>query len=237
MTVFITHAPAPVLNTPYFSKVYGDLLPFDDEYLVRALEMIAFPQRAFHIVKSWDDHILEVTTPEYPSSVPLYIDSRFGFVGDALPERPSMPSKKVILNRLMDKVGIPYVWGGNWSQGLSEWIKWYPPPSHLSSLERAHWTLSGLDCSGLLYEATNGLVPRNTSQLMSYGREISLEDIKPLDLILFPGHVIIVLNESETIESHHKMGGVTILPLRKRLEMIDRPMTFRRFFQMPQDNA
>lgn len=235
MTFFITDKPAPVLNTPHFKKVYGKQLPFDHRGLVRALEMVAFPNRLFEVVREKEDHILEIKTVDYPSISPLYIDSRFGQLQKEKSDLQinKMPTKEVIIKRLLKKQGLLYVWGGNWSLGLSSWEKWYPPPSSLTPFEKAHWTLRGVDCSGLLYEACGGLIPRNTSELMSYGKQVSFEDVQPLDLILFEGHVIIALDKENVIESSHEMGGVCITPLEKRLQQIEKPTQLRRFLQMP----
>ena len=93
-----------------------------------------------------------------------------------------------------------------------------------------------MDCSGLLYQATGGWTPRNTSQLVSYGtgvvvegkdaREIA-ESLKPLDLIVWGGHVIIVLDRNTAIESRLRCGrpangGVVTTPLQQRLSEIMR---------------
>ena len=239
MTFFVTDKPAPVLNISCFSDVYSGALPFDDQHLVRALEYIAFPKRTFKVVNEVEPNILHVTTSEYPSSTSLFVDKRFGKIH--FEETPllqnKMPSKKVIIKGLLSKQGLPYVWGGNWSAGIPEWEHFYPPPAQISKLERAHWSFMGVDCSGLLYEATGGLTPRNTKELMTYGTEIFLTDTQALDLIFYPGHVLIALSPDEVIESCHRLGGVVISPLKKRVDMIRASLIVRRFFQMHQDNA
>lgn len=239
MTFFVTDKPTPVLNTPCFSDVYSGALPFDDQHLVRALEYIAFPKRTFKVVNEVKPNILHVTTSEYSSSASLFVDRRFGKIyGEETPLfQHKMPSKKVLIERLLSKQGLPYVWGGNWSIGIPEWERFYPPPSQISEFERAHWSFMGLDCSGLLYEATEGLTPRNTKELMTYGVEVPLSEAQALDLILYPGHVLIVLSPDEVIESRDEFGGVVVSSLKKRLGMIRSPLIARRFFQKRQDNA
>lgn len=236
---FVTDKPTPVLNTPCFSDVYSGALPFDDQHLVRALEYIAFPERTFRVVREIEPNILHVTTSEYSSSASLFVDRRFGEIH--VEETPlfqrEMPSKEVLIERLLSKQGLPYVWGGNWSTGIPKWEFFYPPPAQISKDERAHWSFMGLDCSGLLYEATEGLTPRNTKELMTYGVEVSLPETQALDLILYPGHVLIILNPDEVIESCHRLGGVVVSSLKKRLGMIRSPLTARRFFQTHQDSA
>ena len=236
---FVTEKPTPVLNTPCFSNVYSGVLPFDDQHLVRVLEYIAFPKRIFKVVNEIEPNILHVTTSEYPSSSSLFVDKRFGKI--YFEETPllqnEMPPKEVTIKRLLSKQGLPYVWGGNWSTGISEWECLYPPPAQISDFERAHWSFMGLDCSGLLYEATGGLTPRNTKELMTYGTEISLIDMEALDLILYPGHVLIALSPNEVIESCHFLGGVVVSSLKERVNMIRTPLIVRRFFQTHLDSA
>ena len=89
--------------------------------------------------------------------------------------------------------------------------------------------LTGLDCSGLLYEASRGMTPRNTSDLMHFGKQVTLESIQPLDLILYSGHVIIALSNREVIESGLEFGGVVLHPLEERIAKITKPFTVRRF--------
>jgi hypothetical protein len=93
-----------------------------------------------------------------------------------------------------------------------------------------------LDCSGLLYQATGGSTPRNTSQLVSYGRAVKISGrlageisglLEPLDLIVWNGHVLIVLDRETIIESSLRCGkkgngGVTTTPLEKRLAEVMR---------------
>jgi hypothetical protein len=92
------------------------------------------------------------------------------------------------------------------------------------------WQLAGVDCSGLLYEATNGFTPRNTFSLVEYGRSVPIagldpvkivERLEPLDLIVWSGHVMIVLDRERLIESRldsgGKGGGVRVRPLREAL--------------------
>jgi len=239
MTFFVTDKPTPVLNTPCFSDVYSGALPFDDQHLVRALEYIAFPKRTFKVVNEVEPNILHVTTSEYPSSGSLFVDRRFGKTH--IEETPlfqhEMPSEEVLTQRLLSKQGLPYVWGGNWSTGIPEWECFYPLPAQISKFERAHWSFMGLDCSGLLYEATEGLTPRNTKELMTYGAEVSFTETQALDLILYPGHVLIILSPDEVIESSHWLGGVVVSSLEERVGMIRSPLIVRRFFQTRQDNA
>jgi len=205
--------PTPILNTPDFQKVFGSkVLPLDEQGLLRAVEMVALPGTKFQILKEHSAHILEVKTNDYPCN-PIYIDARFTeHASEITPERKKiLPPSEVILSKLKEALGQPYIWGGNWGRGIPEISALYNAPKNI---------LSGVDCSGLLYEATNGFIPRNTSDLMHFGDKISsIENIKPLDIIIWPGHVIILLESYLVIES--LLGkGVIETPLHDRLQQI-----------------
>lgn len=201
----IAKKPTPMLNTPEFQKVFGsEVLPLDEKGLLRSLEMIALPGTKFQILDRISPYSLKVITEDYPHII--YIDSRF--VEPAAidtPERAKiLPSEETIIQRLTSALGLPYVWGGNWRQGIPEILSLY----HSPIATQLH-TLSGLDCSGLLYEATDGYTPRNTSDLMKFGEEVhSFEKIRPLDILVYPGHVIIFLDQKTTIESRYGKGVV-----------------------------
>ncbi len=77
----------------------------------------------------------------------------------------------------------------------------------------------GVDCSGLLYEATAGSTPRNTSVLVNFGtgmdvagktRSEIISMLQPLDIIAWKGHTLIVLNQWEVIQSKVDYGTGTV---------------------------
>lgn len=224
--------PTPVLNTADFRSVFGGkdghTLNRDVSGLVRAVEFIALPGTVFKIEESYriyDALIYRVRTSEYPRQPSgLYIDSRFVSVSqDPLESRVErLPPKKQIIERMLSNQGARYVWGGNVAQGVPELLQFYPPSSGITAETQDMWSLKGLDCSGLLYEAANGATPRNTSDLINYGKPVAIAGLTakkiaakllPLDLITWKGHVIIVLDQTHTIESCmgcSKNGGVTV---------------------------
>jgi len=206
-------------------------LLFDKNHLLRPLEMIALCGTIFRIISKRENNILEVTTKNYPSSYPLFIDSRFGVEVESVLERDivQLPSPDLIFKRLKKAEGLPYVWGGNYGEGIPEMLAYYPPKKSLSSLEKTHWTFHGVDCSGLLYEATNGTTPRNTQDLIPFGMGVTIEGLsneeiaakmQPLDIVVWRGHMFIILDKDNVIESNHSYGGVTISPTLKRLNDI-----------------
>lgn len=223
----IAKKPTPIFNTLDLQGVFGGnqrSLPFDDQRLVRELEMIAFPGTVFEVIN--DGLVLEVKTDIYPSSKSLYIDSRFVELHDGeFAVQSELPSREEILSFMKCQVGAPYIWGGNFVKGIPELKKYFPPRHALTDHEDDYWMFMGCDCSGLLYEATNGFLPRNTDELKGVGMAGSLDDLQPLDLVLYTekdgsGHVFVILNESEVIESKLAFGGVTITPLLNRFAML-----------------
>ncbi|MBK9334146.1 MAG: hypothetical protein IPM96_17490 [Ignavibacteria bacterium] len=96
-------------------------------------------------------------------------------------------------------------------------LEYYPPSGKLNSEDELIWEMKGLDCSGLIYEATNAYSPRNTHQLVNFGNPVEIKGLsasqiksklKPLDIIVWKGHVIVVYDGNTTIESAHSAGGV-----------------------------
>lgn len=237
--------PTPVLNSPDFKAVFGgkegQTLKTDRCGQVRELEYIALPGSLFKILETQHTEtadIYQIETDEYtaPPNVRLYVDGRF-----LKPERNAPPSRmrslqqqETIVSKLRLSVGSHYVWGGNVLEGLPELRSWFY--KNIKDYDAERLTLAGLDCSGLLYHATDGWTPRNTSQLIRFGRGVVVEGkqakeiaelLQPLDLLVWNGHVIIVLDPQTTIESRLECGkpgngGVVTASLSKRIAQIMR---------------
>lgn len=240
----VARSHVPVLNVPDVKAVFGGrdgkILKTDACGQVRELEFIALPGTSFKIlseVRRGTTVAYRVETEEYPApdGVKLYVDSRFIVPQSQRPSpRPrELPSRETIISSLMGSIGSPYVWGGNVRQGLPELIELFYR-GNFSPAQKQKLTLAGLDCSGLLYQATGGWTPRNTSALISWGQGLAIAGksaaeiaalLAPLDLIVWNGHVIIVLDGETAIESRlecskPRQGGVVTTPLRQRLEGI-----------------
>lgn len=191
--------------------------------------MIAFPQTRFQLLHRVFDTVIQVTTNEYPCQ-PLFVDERFLSFGD-FPERNiPLPDAATILKRMESCLGSQYFWGGNWNEGIPEMADLYPALKDEENL-----LCSGVDCSGLLYQATNGFTPRNTSELIDFGQPVErLDDLKPLDLMVWKGHVVIAFSPGKFIESRIDRG-VVISDFEPRyeeaLEKLDgKPLYFRRWY-------
>lgn len=241
----VVQLAAPLLNTPDFSPVFGGRdrrsLKSDRCGQVRELEYIALPGTVFRILEKLQrgaTTIYRVESDEYPApaGIRLYLDSRFVKLASAPPPQRTRlkPERKQVAAALKRSLGSSYVWGGNLQDGVPQLAEWFY--DGISPVDRDRLTLAGLDCSGLLYQATGGWTPRNTSQLISYGQPVAITGrkaaeiarlLEPLDLIVWNGHVIIVLDHQTAIESRLECGtpgngGVVATPLKQRLAEIMR---------------
>ncbi len=234
----VANEPTPVLNSPDFESVFGGIsgisLKTDDQGLIREMEFIALPGTVFDLMGELDygtHKIFKVECKEYEYGTDLFIDSRFVELKKVRPKERfiKIPSKKEIYEALDNFVGNRYCWGGNYNSGISKLIELYKPSGEITNALRNEWILSGCDCSGLMYEATNGFTPRNTSKLVNYGDAVeiaglSAEEIaaklKPLDMIVWNGHVIYVYDEKTTIQSSLSKGGVVKLDLIETLKEV-----------------
>ena len=220
--------PTPVLNTPDFQSVFGGrdgrTLKLTAKNLIEEVEFVALPHTVFVIedtIMKGSREILKVNTKDYPylAVSGYYIDSRFVEKRFEKPQerRRKLPDKNTIIKKLLspELLGAIYVWGGNYSKGIPEMLEFYKPSGTLSGDVLKRWTLKGVDCSGLLYEATGGYTPRNTDSLLFFGMPVDVKGIspdeiakklKPLDIIVYKRHVLIVLNSREVIESTISQG-------------------------------
>ena len=235
----------PVLNVSDFKSVFGGAggqsLKMDRCGQVRELEYIALPGTVFTILKklrSGTSDVYQVETEEYvaPPKVRLYVEGRFVKLESTAPamRRLLLPPREDIVSALMASAGSYYTWGGNVLYGVPELAEWFY--KDIREDGRRRLTLAGLDCSGLLYYATDGWTPRNTSQLITFGKGVAIAGkqvaeiakmLHPLDLIVWDGHVVIVLDQQTAIESRLECGkphngGVVMTALTKRIAEIMR---------------
>lgn len=228
----------PVLNTSDFESVFGGTngktVKTDKEGLIRDLEYIAFKGTVFEILEESDkgDHkIYKVRADNYDYNSSLYIDSRFVNVSAEKPiiNNIKLPSKDKIYDFLDKAVSSKYCWGGNYIKGIDKMLTYYKPAGNISQEMNDLWTLKGCDCSGLMYEATNGYTERNTSKLINYGQSVNIEGLnaeqiidklEPLDMIVWNGHVIYVYDKQTAIQSSLSKGGVVKTDLLETIESV-----------------
>jgi len=214
--------PAVLLNRPEFETVFSGDCPRKEHF-----ECVGLPGTVLNLVQELQS-VYAVRWPFY-SEQTLYVDKRFATPGTFTQQRLPIPDKRTLLARMEQRLGTPYVWGGNWAPGIPEMLEYYPPAQTLSVQNQCLWTLSGLDCSGLLFEASNGTTPRNSSQLLHFGKAVSqaeaLNHWQRLDMIVYPGqvgrpgHVLFVRDQNTIIESKSPFG-VRVCPIKDRLDEI-----------------
>ncbi len=230
----------------YFWGGTGGELIVDDWDQIDPTETVVFPKSLFtveKIIRRADTTLLQVRTSEYPyDSDPHYIDARHVQIyesGSISKERNiELPSRAKILRNLKSQVGKPYVWWGNAPNGISSLASFYPPSHPLDAPMRSKWTLDGFDCSGILYWATHGYTPRNTSKLITFGTGVKIAGktpveiagvLKPLDIIVWKGHNMIVIDTDHILEStanftgtgnYSTPNGVRIRPIVEALEEV-----------------
>ena len=179
--------PTPVFNTADISGIFGGpdgrTVVGDSCGQLRTLEFIALPGTPFRIEEATNDGrhtVYRVTTDDYPypTKTGYFIDSRFVTTTAVKPPPRArhLPPRETVLASLVAARGSRYVWGGNIRNGVPEMLSLFPPstPDTLSESTLRRWQLRGVDCSGLLYDATGGYTPRNTSALVRYGKSVPI---------------------------------------------------------------
>lgn len=213
----------PVMYTGSFSSVFwwhSWSLLLDEYDQIDPLEFEGFPRTIFQVEKFLFDNknlILKVTSPDF-AYIPdtwHYIDARFVKMTWNPIARPRsrtivLPTEEQMIQKLRSQVDKEYVWWWNSNVWIQKLLLWYRPKGTIDSKMRNKWILNWFDCSGLLFWATNGYTPRNTSNLVSFGSGLSIswstideihKELKPLDIIVWVGHNIIILDNDEAIES------------------------------------
>ena len=225
----VAEGATPVLNTPDFARVFGAALRLDPCQGGRPVEFVALRGTLFRVEGALQANgvtVYRVTSNDYPypSKTGYFVDARFLKLLDGpVPERTRLlPGLAELQQRLLSALGRPYVWGGNLRDGVPLLGKLYPGAD----------TLAGVDCSGLLYEASNGCTPRNTLALTAFGAPVPIaglspegiaQKLQPLDLIVWKGHVMVVLDRDSVIQSRmgcRKGGGVQLSPVAQALRQL-----------------
>ncbi|MDN3505569.1 MAG: NlpC/P60 family protein [Rhabdochlamydiaceae bacterium] len=228
MESYYSEKGVPLFNTSqFYSLMLEKGVGCDKHGHFRALETILLPHQPFQIVKYMDHNIIEVKSDHYDYDIQLFTDIRFSSKKRINP--PPLTSITQVLDLLKKQVGRRYLWGGTVNSPINQMLKLYPPRFELNNYKKQQWILNGIDCSGLLHFATSGFTPRNSSKLRTYGIEIDEGNLKPLDLILEPNHVMIVIDNKKVIQSKENRG-VFIEDLSVRLSYSkNRNYEYRRF--------
>jgi hypothetical protein len=217
----------PLFNQKDLKSIFNQMsLPKCHEGLFRPLEMVALPGSVLEIYETSE----QLACLRYPLHQVGSFFTFENFLKDSSVEfkKPSKLDQARVIDNLSSYLKAPYVWGGNWILDN--------PQEYLATLgfssghiiDNLGYLFSGLDCSGLLYAATYGSTPRNTSQLVSWGEALDieglsdgeiLEKVMPLDLLVWKGHVLIFLDQKTLIESRLGYGVVTSVAEKRLAEI------------------
>ena len=91
--------------------------------------------------------------------------------------------------------------------------------------------MAGLDCSGLVQQAMTAcgrFAPRDSDQQQAAYPEITREDLTRGDLVFWPGHVAIMIDEARIIHANGYHMQTAIEPLAEAMARIETPAAFRR---------
>lgn len=217
-------------------------IKFDNDNVIRELAIVLPKDSIVSIIwkkQIWDITYYIVRDREFDwwKSIHQYItDSRFiDIIETKEPEKDkSLPDKETILQNLKNALWSDYVrWWSyyEWIPLLKEYYK-SDNDNNLSQWEINQKILKWVDCSWLLYQATNWYTPRNTANLINFWKSLDIkwksideiiELVEPLDLIVWKWHVIIVLDKQHTIESRWREDfkwWVEITDIRTRLQEV-----------------
>lgn len=219
----LTLHPTPVFNSP---DIASCLVELDKKGLMRSVETVLFPQTKVNLLEKVtlaSSSVWRIETNEYLYGGSYYVDERFILRTNYVPpeRQKKLPSMQAIIRKLREMKHCRYMWGGNWPEGIDLLPHFYPSKKEffdLDPLVQDTWKLKGLDCSGLLYYHTNGWTPRNTSDLVKFGQPVPIKGMDPariitrlqdLDIFVWDGHVVLVLDQEHCIESRYGKGLVT----------------------------
>ena len=214
---------------------------FDESNLIREVIVVYPKWTVFSLISKkikWKFVFYEVRTNEFDgknnATHSFYIDSRFVEVTETHPKDivPKLPSSEQILLNMHNALGSAYIRWWTRYQWVPELNYYFPSEVQLSAGQLKQKTLKWVDCSWLLYQATNGYTPRNSHWLLTYWNAVEIEwntidqiikKLRPLDLIVWAGHVIIVYDANNVIESRWYpwfKGGVMMTKTKTRLQEI-----------------
>lgn len=172
-------------------------------------------------VEPHDDVVARVVTSAYHRYVdePLY--ALHGvlepFHGSCTPGAGRPPTRARVLERLVELVGTPYLFGGTSERGSSRQrdvlLELGAFAAHdlehpeLDRIARAH----GIDCSGLLNAATDGIFIGDSRDTVHLGPVVEVREdtppaeiarmLEPLDVLVWKGHMVIALGDDRIIQA------------------------------------
>ena len=215
-----TKTYTPLFNDPEFLEKMRANGGVDATFHNRLLETELFPKRKVSVVHQHGKAV-EVLCKDYPSEKKLYTLSSFLEEGKEVAKK-SMPPKKEMLARLQRFPKIPYLLGG--TTPFATDLPIFLVGDLFADRNRR---LFGIDCTGLLYFVSEGNVPRNSLDYLE--AFFVVERLLPLDVVWFPGHVILYLGEGKCIESR-EVDGVTRSMWEERRKTLPSDYKILRFY-------
>ncbi len=192
----------------------------------KAYEMTLVPRMQGEILdelKNEDCYLVQF--PFY--TTPIYVFKKHVQVAKSQMDL-NRPTKEILISNLKSCVGRAYLWGGN-HVGKTQFFIDHFKKNQMTIREKRALELDGIDCSGLLFYASNFSTPRNTKELQLFGSSINdLGVLHPLDLILTKGHVAIILDENYVIQSRQNRG-VYISALKAELKQLLNKKNFKSY--------
>lgn len=230
----------PVFSTPDLFSIFGGTdgvtLKLDSRGVVYSFEYVAYPNTLFEIKEAYKIKsavIYKVKSDNSPyKNAYYYIDSRFVKTQNEKPDNLKKDSlnKEIIIERLKARIGSPYLYGGIFAFGFPELLEYYKPADEITDELKQKWTLTGVDCSGLLYDVTERFTPRSSKELLHFGDSVDIEGkdideiiglLQPLDIIGYYGHTFYVLDDKYIIEASPNKG-VHLVEIEKRLKWLSK---------------
>jgi cell wall-associated NlpC family hydrolase len=208
------------LNSPDFYDLFGKKEFLSSKGHPLAYEMVLFEGMVGKLLEKLDEKkTVKLLFPFYPK--PLYVFSKHvQQVNHSTQNFSKKLNSDQMIIRLLKCLGKPYLWGGNLDSCLVQPL--VENAKEFCVRKKRAILLDGIDCSGLLFFASGFITPRNTAELQSFGKPVRKDDLlKPLDLILTLGHVAIVINSHQVIQSRQNRG-VYLSRLDVELKMLNR---------------
>jgi cell wall-associated NlpC family hydrolase len=130
---------------------------------------------------------------------------------------PAAGSAKVVINRALSQLGVPYAWGGGNGNGPTRGIRDGGVADAFGDYNKI-----GFDCSGLMIYAFAGVgisLPHYSGYQATSGRRVPLSQKQPGDMLFWASggnihHVALYIGNEQMIEAPYSGSQVRIAPVR-----------------------
>ncbi|MFC5287928.1 NlpC/P60 family protein [Actinokineospora guangxiensis] len=138
------------------------------------------------------------------------------------PQRPSARppaggSVRVVIDRALSQIGLPYAWGGGNAYGPTRGIRDGGVADSYGDYNKI-----GFDCSGLMIYAFAGVgirLPHYSGYQATYGRKVSLNSMRPGDMLFWATrgrihHVAMYIGNGQMVEAPFSGSRVRVTSVR-----------------------